>query len=195
MQIFWDDNILEKMEGGNFWLSETPEMPGVVGWDAAHVRMFRGNKDKILTVFNTQLDHIGKVARNESVVLLWDQMTSIVESRKTPIILLGDFNDFHINYPYQYLTGKEGAHLTDAYKVAETQLGNEVSFTYHGWMGPNKPEEKNTTAMENHIDWILFHPASLEVKRSQVITEARDKEGTLFPSDHYPLTSLFSFPE
>ena len=170
------------------------------GWDAACVRMctfvkFKLRENgKIFSVFNTQLDHEGPQSRDASVKLLWDKMSSLVESEEEPIILMGDFNDYHSKYPYQYLTGREGANLTDAYKVSEKQLGNDVSYTYHGWMGPKKKEERNAKPMDNHIDWILFHPSTLDVKRSQVITETRDKAGKLFPSDHYPITSLFSFP-
>jgi len=74
--IFYDSSRFKKINSDNFWLSETPEIPGSLGWDAACVRIvtwgqFRDLKTgKSLFVFNTHFDHLGKKARIESAHLL-----------------------------------------------------------------------------------------------------------------------------
>lgn len=44
--IFWKENLFELVNHSYFWLSETPEIPGSVGWDA--VRPTKKTFDQLL---------------------------------------------------------------------------------------------------------------------------------------------------
>ena len=67
--IFFLKDKFEVLEKGNFWLSETPEVPGSKGWDAALERIasYAKLKDKasgkIFMAVNTHFDHVGKDPR------------------------------------------------------------------------------------------------------------------------------------
>ena len=47
---------------------------------------------KVFYVFNTHLDHVGEVAREQSILLIVKKIDEIVKRDKAPIFLSGDFN-------------------------------------------------------------------------------------------------------
>ena len=73
--IFYRRNRFDTLETSTFWLSETPDHPGL-GWDAAYQRIatfgkFRDNlSKKVFYLFNTHLDNEGEIARLESAKLI-----------------------------------------------------------------------------------------------------------------------------
>ena len=68
MSIFYLKDQVELLDGGTFWLSETPDVPSK-GWDAACKRSCTWTKLKMkdtgkeFAYINTHLDHVGKVAQ------------------------------------------------------------------------------------------------------------------------------------
>ncbi|MFC6864873.1 endonuclease/exonuclease/phosphatase family protein [Halomicroarcula sp. GCM10025817] len=79
-----------------FWLSETPETPGSVGWDAryprvaTHARLQDRRSDQRLLVLNTHLDHEGERARRAGIELVLDRFDAAVGA--DPGLVMGDFN-------------------------------------------------------------------------------------------------------
>lgn len=77
------------------WLSETPDVPGSVGWDADQTRIvtwahFESLDTGLkLNLFNTHLDHIGRISRENSVKLI-SKMANSYNNDLT--IITGDFN-------------------------------------------------------------------------------------------------------
>ena len=77
--IFYRTDKFEAVESGNFWLSETPDKPGL-GWDAACVRIctwahFRCRETGFeFLFFNLHMDHVGVKARVESAKLVQQKM-------------------------------------------------------------------------------------------------------------------------
>ena len=71
--LFWKPARFEKIAGGDFWLSPTPETVGSKGWDAALPRIATWVKlaDKAnqaaapILLLNTHFDHQGAEARRE----------------------------------------------------------------------------------------------------------------------------------
>jgi hypothetical protein len=67
--IFYLKDRFAVLEQNTFWLSESPEKPGSMGWDAACVRIVTWAKfkdkrmGKAFYHFNTHFDHIGEKAR------------------------------------------------------------------------------------------------------------------------------------
>lgn len=93
--IFRTDRF-DLQEHGDFWLSEKPDEPGSIGWDAAHPRIAtwalvidKQEARKILLV-NTHLDHIGQEARKRSVELIKSRIAEL--GYDVPVIITGDFN-------------------------------------------------------------------------------------------------------
>ncbi|RQM13050.1 hypothetical protein DD237_006935 [Peronospora effusa] len=193
-QIFYDAEVLERLDNGDFWLSKEPDTPGTRGWDAACVRMVTWGKFRLratqqeLFFFNTQLDHEGMKSREMSSKLLWERMQEI--AGEAPLFLTGDFNTYRHTSLYSYLTSQEGGpQLHEAWPEAAQQIG-DVSYTWHGWAGVKNNDEKNAVRAANHIDWIFFRP-QMKVLTTEVITE--DRNGR-YPSDHYPIQAEVLFP-
>lgn len=97
MAVYYRNDKFKLLENGNFWLSETPDQCSM-GWDAACKRIVTWAKlkdldsKKVFYVFNTHLDHVGEVAREQSILLIVKKIDEIVKKDKTPVFLSGDFN-------------------------------------------------------------------------------------------------------
>ena len=97
MAIYYRNEWFDLLDSGNFWLSETPDECSM-GWDAACKRIVTWAKlkdidsKKVFYVFNTHLDHVGEVARKQSILLIVDRINTIVTKDKAPVFLSGDFN-------------------------------------------------------------------------------------------------------
>lgn len=84
------------MNSGTFWLSKKPDSVSF-GWDAAlpmicsYAKISNSLLGDTFWVFNTHFDHIGIIARNESVKLI-SKLISRFNNNNSPVILMGDFN-------------------------------------------------------------------------------------------------------
>lgn len=139
--IFYDTLRFQLLDGGNFWLSETPEVPGSLGWDAACVRIATWVKlidvqSRIsFFVFNTHFDHVGDTARLESARLIKQKVKEI--AKDSPVILSGDFNCLKNSGPYLKLIQSEPA-LKDARYIAnELTTAPQYSFVGSDFEGEN----------------------------------------------------------
>ena len=94
--IFYKSEKLRLEKAETFWLSESPEVPSI-GWDAALNRITtvgvfsEVSSNKKFIVYNSHFDHIGKIARENSVNVI---LNHIRENNhiKNRIIVMGDFN-------------------------------------------------------------------------------------------------------
>ncbi|CAM3640597.1 MULTISPECIES: endonuclease/exonuclease/phosphatase family protein [Saccharibacillus] len=182
--IFYRRYLFELLGQGQFWLSETPETVGSLGWDSDYPRIctwgrfrFRASGQEV-RVYNTHFDHIGEAARIEGAKLVASVMRSHeAEFPGGASILMGDMNGFPSDAPLRYLRGELPAEgpvpaLQDAYAKLEGEIGR----TFHDFLGGLEGEP---------IDYI-FATAPLEVRRSFI--ERREFAGK-YPSDHYPLVA------
>lgn len=130
--IYYNLHRFEKMDGGTFWLSPTPEKPSK-GWDAALNRIctWVKLKDKtsghLVTAFNTHFDHIGIEARRNSAQLIID-MINKADSGDTMVILTGDFNGEPKSEPIELLS----EHLYDTRLCGATD-SLQLIPTFNGW--------------------------------------------------------------
>ena len=184
--LYFKRDRFEKLDGGHFWLSETPDKPGSKSWDAALPRMAtwvelrdrRQPKAAPLVFFNTHFDHRGQQARLESARLLRRRVAEIAARRR--VIVTGDFNAGEDSPPYRAFFGAEGnlaSPLRDAYRVRHPQrTANEGTFSSFKAGAPGGPR----------IDWI---GVSAEW---QVIEAAIDRaeRGGRTPSDHFAVTAI-----
>ena len=185
--IFFRTDRFEKLAGGDFWLSPTPERVASRGWDAALPRIAtwvkladKADRDaKPLLFVNTHFDHRGAEARRESARLLRDWIGRQGEGCR--VIVTGDFNTGEGSAPYETLFGAAGdvpAELVDTFRVAVPErgaAGPEGTFT--GFDARNTGGER--------IDWIGCS-RDLRVVAAGVDRTAR--EGRT-PSDHAAVTA------
>ncbi|HLP52107.1 MAG TPA: endonuclease/exonuclease/phosphatase family protein, partial [Chitinophagales bacterium] len=176
--IFYKSDKYEQVEGGNFWLSQTPGVPGSKSWDAAITRICTWVKlkdketGKELLVFNTHFDHRGKVARRNSAALLRMFVDSLAGN--LPVIVTGDFNFGPDDAAYTIMSrvGEDKVQLSDSYTqgaLPYTDCGFEVS---------------NTNC--HRIDYIWYSP---HFSKSNYLVHT-DNNGTYYPSDHLPVSVL-----
>ena len=173
--IFYHKDLFEVLDSGTFWLSEHPERVGKKGWDAACVRIATWAKlqhkttGKIIMAVNTHYDHVGKVARKESSLLIIRKIKEIVGDQ--PAVLTGDFNVTDESEAYHTLVSNEFV-LLDAHKVAGETGG--VGYTYHGF-------DKVVPERRNKIDFVFVTP-QINVLHSEITPEVKDA----LLSDHNP---------
>jgi endonuclease/exonuclease/phosphatase family metal-dependent hydrolase len=108
--LFYDQSRFEKLDGGHFWLSPTPEVVGSKGWDAALPRIASWVKlrDSMasataapIVFLNTHFDHLGVEARSQSARLIRERVTSLGSDCR--VIITGDFNADANSGPYKSL--------------------------------------------------------------------------------------------
>ncbi|KAG1055116.1 hypothetical protein G6F43_002905 [Rhizopus delemar] len=107
--IFFKSETLAVESWKTLWLSETPEKVGSIGWDAKQTRvatqaLFKRIEDNAkFTVFNTHMDHVGTVAREESSKLILERAREA--SSEGPVFLMGDLNSTEKDPAFLVLTG------------------------------------------------------------------------------------------
>ena len=183
--VFFLKDKFEVLEKGNFWLSETPDVAGSKGWDAALERIasYAKLKDKatgkVFMAVNTHFDHVGVVARRESAKLIMRKIQEIVGTR--PAVVTGDFNVTEADEAYstmisQQTDGKSSnrqmVKFYDAYHMTPNHTG--TTYTFHNFchIPPLKCEK---------IDFIFITP-TIRVSHSHI--EVPNPDAML--SDHNP---------
>ena len=180
--LFWKKDRFEALDKGHFWLSATPNEPSF-GWDAACERtavwaLLRDKEtgEEILFL-NTHLDHIGEVARINSITMIKDSLISIAGDRD--FVAMGDFNaDKETNVIKAMLdNGNSPRRILDTRSLADEVLGPEWSWHDFG----REPVEKREL-----IDFIFLSAEDPEVRSHAVLAE-EDAPDHLYLSDHAPV--------
>lgn len=181
MGVFYKRSKLRVIEAGNFWLSDTPEVPGSQAWGATLPRMVTWAlfeikaSGKRFYFFNTHFQHTaqGAQARVNSAKLVAERIGKLRED--VPLILTGDFNSPALeSEPYKILT----AQLKDAWTTAGRKVAAEGTGSgFRGATGGRR------------IDWILYR-GPYTVLEAETVTYNEDGR---YPSDHYPVLAVFEF--
>ena len=128
--IFYKKERFKYLEGGTFWISETPEKVGVKGWDAALPRIcsYVHLQDKVTKkrfwFFNLHMDHVGVEARREGAKLIAKKITEMCG--KEPAFVTGDFNVDQHNEAYRTILNT--GILYDSYEVADKKYATTGTF-------------------------------------------------------------------
>ncbi len=175
--VFYRKERFSVLMDSTFWLSQAPDQPGSMGWDAACTRIATWGKMKdrqtgfSFYVFNTHFDHIGSTAREESARLILRRIQEIAGGK--PVILTGDFNSISSDPPYRILT--EGG-LSDVHALSRLpRYGSTQTFNGFG----------SAEASDGQIDFIFVKNAR-QVLRHGVISDRWDGH---FVSDHHAVTA------
>jgi len=186
--VFYRADRFEVIETNNFWLSETPEKPGSMGWDAACVRVVTWVKlhdnqaNRTLFLFNTHFDHFGEEARQNSVSLLKKMISDI--TRNDAVIVTGDFNLTPDSDLYSRLTdaGQSGGLILRDTRSQTISEPVGPSWTFHGF---------GMTADRPRLDYIFINNKFTVNRHITIDSEFKDP----YPSDHLPVMTLLSWAD
>lgn len=176
--VFFRKDRFTLLDSGTFWLSETPEVVGSLGWDGACERIatwvvLRDRDGRELFFIDTHLDHVGQVARDEGVSLLMKRIETLSGGR--PVILTGDFNSEPGSSVVAHVQ-KDGV-LCDAKAIAAQRSGTDWSFSDFGQI----PEAERPL-----LDYI-FVSGDIEAVRYEVLPDTFDGG---YVSDHAPVMAV-----
>lgn len=168
-----------------FWLSDTPELPGSLGWGASLPRIVTWlelvdkNSHEHFFLFNTHFADDSDSARIMSSRILLKEVEKRAEGY--PFIVTGDFNMLPYSTAYSILTGPDESVpvLKDSYFISEKKPQGP-NYTFNGFS--DKPGS-------GRFDYI-FVRNGLRVLSHSTLDE---KDEEIFISDHWPVTSLISF--
>ena len=130
--IFYRTDKFDIVEKGDFWLSETPDVPSK-GWDAVLPRICSWGHFKCkdtgfeFLFFNLHMDHIGKKARVESAFLVQEKMKELGRGKNLPAILTGDFNVDQTHQSSTHLSAKASSAILT--RSATTDMRSTVLST------------------------------------------------------------------
>jgi endonuclease/exonuclease/phosphatase family metal-dependent hydrolase len=176
MGVFYRKDRLRARDSGNFWLSDTPNVPGSRTWGNLYPRLVtwarfeRIADGATFTFYNTHLPYrdIDEAARIRGAELILARLNEL--PRNEVVVLVGDFNAPPESRVYTTLTGT----FSDAWTASANRSGPEGTF--HRFTG--KPERR--------IDWILFR--GLKPLSAKTVTTNREQR---YPSDHFPVVVEF----
>jgi endonuclease/exonuclease/phosphatase family metal-dependent hydrolase len=176
MSIFYKKDLVEVVDWGTYWLSETPDVPSK-GWDAACYRTATWALLKIKktgTQFyyvNTHLDHVGVEARKNGLALIVERIAAM-NPDGYPMILTGDLN-VRPTDPCLVDLDKQ-MKSARIYAEKTTDRGS-----FNGWGRASQP-----------IDYV-YYSGFEKCTEFDVVDQSYD--GKPYISDHYPVYAILVF--
>jgi len=210
--IFFKKNKVQLLDHGDFWLSQTPDKPGL-GWDAVCIRICTWGKfavkdgerrhgifnrrkaqGKVFYFFNLHMDHVGVVARREAAKLVVAKVREIAQD--APVFITGDFNVDQNDEIYTIFT-KSGL-LKDSYEVARIRFAENGTFNNfktnyftksridHVFVSPNTKVEAYGVLTNSY--WTPDDDPDDNIKANDAPQQISfDTYIRHNPSDHYPV--------
>ncbi len=180
--IIYKKDKFTVLDKGNFWFSQTPEVPSK-GWDATCCnricswgKFLDKTSGKSFFVFNVHYDHQGREARRESSKLLLKRIKSIAGA--SPVFVTGDFNASPSNEPIQII-------YNDGLLADSKQIVKSKPFGTNGTFNSFKV----SNASNERIDYVWVSK-NISVQKYGVINHI---ERGHFPSDHFPVMVVAEF--
>lgn len=212
--IFYKTDKLQLLDHGDFWLSETPDKPGL-GWDAVCIRICTWGKfavkaqkeqrhglfnrrkkepQQVFYFFNLHMDHVGVVARREAAKLVVAKVSEIAQG--APAFVTGDFNVDQNDEIYTIFTNS--GLLKDSYEAARIRFVENGTFNAfktnyfttsridHVFVSPNTTVEAYGVFTNSY--WTPDDDPDDNLKASDAPQQISfDTYIRHNPSDHYPV--------
>lgn len=182
---FWQNNVIffspcwECLQYEHFFLSPTPFIPSrsrKSRWPRqCTIGLFKKENRKLICI-NTHFDFSAEV-RVESAGIILERANRF--SEKIPCILMGDFNTTPSSACYRVFTRADSSGKPENGRF-QNIFSRPYPGTYHGFTGRSTGK---------HIDWILYRGGLKPIKQG-IIKKAY---GNVYPSDHFPLFSVFGW--
>ncbi len=174
--IFYKKDRFKVLQENTFWLSETPDKISK-GWDAALNRvctyaLFKDTKTKqTFWVFNTHLDHMGELARTNSILLILSKIKAL-NTKNYPVFFMGDFN----SEPNEERIINLKKEMLDSQDIS-TEKPFGPSGTFNGF--------KHNEPVTKRIDYIFLSKDNpFKVKKYGILSDSKNLK---YPSDHLPV--------
>jgi endonuclease/exonuclease/phosphatase family metal-dependent hydrolase len=173
--ILVDTSRFTVVEHGQFWFSDTPDVPGSKHWGNNITRLCtwalltdRATGDTI-RFFNQHWDHESQPSRERSAHMLIERARQ-AGARSEPIIVMGDFNSGESNAAFGTLISDRTVRLRDSFRALHAAA--TVAGTFNGFKGDS---------LGDKIDAILVSP------QVAVLDAGIDRRrfGALWASDHF----------
>jgi|ETNmetMinimDraft_25_1059894.scaffolds.fasta_scaffold19374_2 endonuclease/exonuclease/phosphatase family metal-dependent hydrolase len=162
-------NNLRVVDQGEFWFSESPEVPGSKSWDSSLPRMTAwvdlgfDASNRGIRIYGTHYDHRGPVARRRASEMIVAHAEGLER-----VIVMGDLNAKAENPPLRAYWD------ADFSSAVETTLPDETRGTFNGF------RDETGGGRGRRIDFVLLRGA-LQAESAAIL--GGRVEG-LFPSDH-----------
>lgn len=181
--IAYDTAVWKCVESGDFWLSDTPDVPGSITWGTkyphkvtwARLESLKGGQQVMFT--STHFDEApeNNEVRRKSAACIRAWLAKHVP--KGEICCCGDFNSAVEDPSHAEMTGASpGQQLRDAFDVLHVPEAN-----------PGTCHEYTGVARKKRIDWILS-AGKLVPQALKIDHYSRDGH---FPSDHFAVWAEF----
>lgn len=182
--ILYRKDRFDLLQSGTFWLSETPEQAGSIGWDAAITRIVtwarfkEKHSNEVVYLFNTHFDHVGERAREQSAKLLLERVRDLAGSQR--VMVTGDLNAIESSPAYQTLIGGQAGETPEKWAyLFDTRTESKLphfgpAYTYHGF---------GRATERTRIDYI-FVSRHFKVLRHAALADPCDGR---YASDHFPV--------
>lgn len=193
--IFHRKGMFYLISEGHFWLSETPDVAGSIGWDAKRPRtviwkqLHHPASNQSFIIANTHYDHKGKLANISSAHIIQSVLLPFEKSHAT--ILCGDFNSDEQSDAYKQILN---LNFIDSSTLEET-IFYGLPFTYHRFQ--MHQYKSNQLQLQQAHDRIfraidhIFHRGQVKILRYGVLA---DSQSGIYPSDHFPVLCDFELP-
>lgn len=184
--VLFDRQRVQRLDGGTFWFSDTPEVICSTSWGNTICRIctwarFRDlASGKAFYVFNVHFDHASAPSRLRSAKLLIERIRARTSS--DPVIVTGDFNTGEGSPPIEALIDADiaagrhaggGGRLRDTFRLVHPEA--TAAGTFGGWVGRTDGSK---------IDYVFVVEGVFEVLDADI---AHDVEEGAYPSDHFPV--------
>lgn len=214
--ILFNQQKVDRFDGGTFWLSKSPCTPGSKSWGAkvpsfatwATFHMRGLTPPGFAFQVNVELDSWSRKGQQNAAFLLWRHISSLPPN--LPVILCGNFSTFKDTRTGGVLLGKSlingmAGDMKDAWANAHRRKNANIVYTAHDFRGEDRKFHEffksaflfwvlcgDPIVRDLHKDWIFFRSRFLSPSYSELITWA-GSDGQ-FPSSHYPVYVNFSLP-
>ena len=180
--IFFRTDRFTVIDHSRFWLSETPDIPGSVGWEALFprivtwVKLRHNESGKELYIFNTHFSHVSDLARRKSMEFMSEQMKIFAGDAR--IIVTGDFNITKGSQLYYDMLERfrEYNDLQNTELISGEPVAGAES-TFNAFRQDTEPRVIDYIFADSHFDVISYGVD--KVKRNGV-----------FISDHWPVKAM-----
>jgi len=173
--VLYRSDRFKVLADGNFWFSDTPDVPGSKHWGNQITRICTWarfeTKDRAhrFYFYNLHLDHQSQPSREKSAELLLQKIQG--REHQDPVVVTGDFNSGETNPAVVTLKGQ----FRDTFRVIHPEEKDVATFG--GFKTPPPGGDK--------IDYVFALP-SLRVREAAIV---RDQQDGRYPSDHLPVTA------
>ncbi|MDQ1914056.1 endonuclease/exonuclease/phosphatase family protein [Paenibacillus sp. GD4] len=181
--IMYKSDKFNLLNWGEFWLSETPDVPGSKSsLDTEYPRMStwvklqaKDNANAVFYYFNTHFSLELEAAEQAANIML-SKVAEYVKASDAPVFIGGDLNRTEVSPVYAIL---QNSAFDDLWRTAGKSFANDG--TYYAFTGDID---------RAHIDWIF----GKNVTSVNSIEINRYNEGGFYPSDHYPVNASVTIP-